>query len=38
MECETALSNETKTKEPSFPALHHAVLEHGGANGALRHG
>lgn len=30
MECETALSNETKTKEPSFPALYHAVLEHWG--------
>lgn len=29
MECETALSNETKTKE-SFPALYHAVLEHWG--------
>lgn len=28
MECETALSNETKTKEASFPALYHAVLDH----------
>lgn len=28
MECETALSNETKTKELSFPALYHVVLDH----------
>lgn len=28
MECETALSNETKTKELSFAALYHVVLEH----------
>lgn len=28
MECETALSNETKTKELSFSALYHLVLEH----------
>lgn len=27
MECETALSNETKTKELSFPALYHVVLD-----------
>lgn len=30
MECETALSNETKTKGASFPALYHAVLHHSG--------
>lgn len=28
MECETALSNEKKTKELSFPALYHIVIEH----------